>query len=306
MIYTLTLSPCLDYVLEVNNFNKGIINKSNNEYIYPGGKGINVSIVLNQLKVNSLALGFVGETVGSLFEEKLKEHNINFDFIKTNVDTRINVKISSFEETAINSSSKPIGDNYISKLFNQLRLTLKDSDILVIGGSVPKGLSDTIYQDILESIKDLKILTIIDTTISYLTNTLKYHPFLIKPNKEEAEEILKTKINSIDDCFIAAKQLQNLGAKNVIISLDKDGAILLKASGEKIYIKDASSDIVNTVGCGDSLLAGVISKIENNEINLEAFKTGCACGIACSKSMWLPKNSDIKREYKKINNVLIY
>ena len=131
MIYTLTLSPCLDYVLEVNNFNKGIINKSNNEYIYPGGKGINVSIVLNQLNVNSLALGFVGETVGSLFEEKLKENNINFDFIKTNVDTRINVKISSSEETAIDSSSKPIGDNYISKLINKLRLTLKDFDILL-------------------------------------------------------------------------------------------------------------------------------------------------------------------------------
>lgn len=306
MIYTLTLSPCLDYVLEVSNFNKGIINKSKNEYIYPGGKGINVSIVLKELGVKAISLGFSGGITGTMLEEKLKEHNINFDFINTNIDTRINVKISSLEETAINVSNKSPDKKYISKLIKKLQVTLKYFDILVIGGSVPKGFSDTIYQDILESIKDLKVLTIIDTTTSYLINTLKYKPFLIKPNKEEAEEMLNTKINNLDDCFDCAKKLQGLGAKNVIISLDKDGAILLCQNKDKIYIKDACHDIINTVGCGDSLLAGVISKIENSEINLEAFKTGCACGIACAKSIWLPNINDIKSEYKKINNVLKY
>lgn len=292
MIYTLTISPSLDYYLEVENFKEGIINRTKREYIIPGGKGINVSLVLNALNVITIPLGFIGGYTGKKLKELLFEKMIVPDFIETNVDTRINVKIKSQKETAINTNTSLLTDQDIEKLLNKIR-KLTNKDILIIGGNIPKNNNQHLYELILEEIKDKKILTIIDTNNNLLIQTLKYQPYLIKPNKEEVEEIFNCKINSIDDAYKYAKILQEKGAENVVISLDKDGAIMLTKDQEKIYIPSNVSRIENTVGCGDSMVAGITYGLVNNKPLNECFKIGTACAMSCCESIHLPTKEQI-------------
>lgn len=296
MIYTVTLNPCVDYFITVNDFNLGSTNFSNNEYKSAGGKGINVSTVLSNLGNKSLALGFIGGLEGIFIENTLKKNNIATDFITlSGKDTRINVKMickSSNIETEINGSSPHITSENLSELMSKISL-LKEGDILVLSGSVPNSLSKTVYKDIMDFVNPL-VKVIVDTSGIPLLEAIKHNPFLIKPNKKELEYIFDKKINSIEDTIYLCKKMLQLGAKNIIVSLDKDGGVL--ATNNKFYLaKPPKGDLVNSVGAGDSLVAGFVYSLSQKKSILDCFKYGIASGSASafSKNLCSKKNVEV-------------
>lgn len=261
MVYTITFNPALDYTVEIEDFKQGEINRSKSELILPGGKGINVSQVLNNLGIANKAIAFIADFTGDKLEQLLKEKRIDTDFIRTKEGmTRINVKIVSKRETAINCDGPKIDENDLKILYEKLDLIQKD-DFLVLSGSIPKELSFTIYEEIFERLNDKKINIIVDARKQLLTNILKYRPFLIKPNKEELEEIFNIEIKSRDDVIKYAKELKNMGAVNVLISLGSDGAILIDEKDNIYYQKVPPCQIIKTVGSGDSTVAGFLMRI---------------------------------------------
>ena len=210
MIYTVTFNPSLDYIIDMDEFRQGYINRANSESIFAGGKGINVSIVLKNLGYENKALGFLAGFSGNEILHLINKEKVNCDFIEIeNGFSRINVKLRGLEESEINGKGPEIKQEEIEKLYDKLD-RLREGDILVLAGSVPLGLTDDTYQDILRYLDGRGIKIVVDATGNLLVNTLKYHPFLIKPNKREAEEILNRKINSIEDAIEAAKQLKVL------------------------------------------------------------------------------------------------
>ena len=216
MVYTVTFNPALDYIIKIENFEIGKINRSNQEIILPGGKGINVSIVLNSLGIETTTLGFIAGFTGNKIKEEIEKYNIKTDFVKLkNSNSRINVKIaknSNTEETAINCTGPIIDKDNVEILFQKLE-KIKNGDILVLSGSVSKGIENNIYEEICEKLKEKEIKIIVDTTKDLLLNTLKYKPFLIKPNKEELEEIFNTRIMDKEQALQYAELLQEKGAK---------------------------------------------------------------------------------------------
>lgn len=299
MIYTVTFSPALDYVVELDTLKIGEINRSNVEYIYPGGKGINISIVLKNLGVNSTASGFLGGFTGQYIEESLKEMNIGTDFVTVKGNSRINVKIKGTTETAINANGPLILEEQINQLIKKLQ-SLKEEDYLILSGAIPKNLPTTIYQTIIESLKYPLPHLIIDTTKDTLLNTLKYHPFLVKPNLEELEEMFNTKAKDISEILNLARKLQNLGALNVIVSLGKEGALLLEQSKSPLFIKAPNGEVKNTVGAGDSMIAGFLAKyIESKDIR-KSFVYGIATGSASAFSLQLATKEEVERLFNKI------
>lgn len=261
MVYTITFNPALDYAVEMDKFNQGEINTSKEEILSPGGKGINVSIVLKNLGIENIAISFVADFTGEKLRELLRNQNINTDFINVNNGmTRINVKIVSDIETAINGNGPQISNKNIEELFEKLE-NIKEDDFLVLSGSIPKHLSKQIYEEICERLKNKKIKIIVDARKQLLTNILKYKPFLIKPNKEELEEIFNVKLNEKEDIVKYATELKNMGAENVMISLGSDGAILVDENNQVHFVKVPPGIIVKTVGSGDSTVAGFIKRV---------------------------------------------
>ena len=283
MIYTVTFSPALDYIVDLDKLDVGAINRTKKETMLPGGKGINVSIVLSNLNTKSVAMGFVGGFIGKYIENEMEKHNIKTDFVHLNGNTRINIKIKGMVETAINGQGPKVNDENIEELINKLtKLTSKD--VLVISGAIPNTLPSDTYERILERIKNQNVQLIIDTTKETLLKTLPYHPVLVKPNKEELEELFSIKINSDEELVNNAKKLIELGAQNVIVSLGGDGALLVKQNGEYKITRSPKGKVINTVGAGDSLVAGFIDEYyRSGDIN-KAFKRGIACGSASAFS----------------------
>lgn len=283
MIYTVTFSPALDYIVDLDKLDVGAINRTKKETMLPGGKGINVSIVLSNLNTKSVAMGFVGGFIGKYIEDEMKKHNIKTDFVHLNGNTRINIKIKGMVETAINGQGPKVSDYNIEELINKLtKLTSKD--VLVISGAIPNTLPSDTYERILERIKDQNVQLIVDTTKETLLKTLPYHPVLVKPNKEELEELFSIKINNDEELVNNAKKLIELGAQNVIVSLGGDGALLVKQNGEYKITRSPKGKVINTVGAGDSLVAGFIDEYyRSGDIN-KAFKRGIACGSASAFS----------------------
>lgn len=283
MIYTVTFSPALDYIVDLDKLDVGAINRTKKETMLPGGKGINVSIVLSNLNTKSVAMGFVGGFIGKYIEDEMKKHNIKTDFVHLNGNTRINIKIKGMVETAINGQGPKVSDYNIEELINKLtKLTSKD--VLVISGAIPNTLPSDTYERILERIKDQNVQLIVDTTKETLLKTLPYHPVLVKPNKEELEELFSIKINNDEELVNNAKKLIELGAQNVIVSLGGDGALLVKQNGEYKITRSPKGKVINTVGAGDSLVAGFIDEYYlSGDIN-KAFKRGIACGSASAFS----------------------
>ena len=284
MIYTVTLNPSIDYIIETDKFKIGEVNRANKEELYPGGKGINVSLMLNELQVENTALGFLGGFIGEYIENTLASNGVNTEFIKLEKGfSRINLKIKNEVETEINGKGPHISEDNLQLLYKKIE-KLKDEDILVLCGSIPKSLSNTLYQDIISMVAKKNVKVIVDATSNLLLNTLKYNPFLIKPNIHELEEIIDKKKDCIDSTIFYATKLKDMGAENVLISMGKDGALLIDSKG-KIYLSNAPyGDVVNTVGSGDSMVAGFISGYLKTKDYKEALKLGASCGSATAFS----------------------
>lgn len=300
MIYTVTFSPAVDYVVDLTNFQIGEINRTEQEQAFPGGKGINVSLVLANLGKSSVATGFLGGFTGAFIKEELAKRHISSGFIEVNGLTRINVKVRAGKETAINGQGPHITDEDIEKLISQLEKLTKD-DLLVISGTVPKTLPSNIYEMILERIRGNGIEVIVDATKEILLNTLKYHPLLVKPNKEELEEMFNVKINTDHELIDNASKLVKLGARNVIVSLGGDGALLVGEGLTPELRKAPQGKVVNTVGAGDSLVAGFIASYLDTRNIAKAFKQGIATGSASAFSEYLATKEEVDALLNKMD-----
>lgn len=301
MINTITLNPSLDYIVKVDNFKVDAVNRSNEEQIYPGGKGINVSIVLNNLGVKNTALGFIAGFTGDEILRRIKDHGVDCDFIKLESGlSRINVKLKSNEETEINGSGPMISESDLELLFEKIS-HLKKGDYLVLSGSIPSSVPNDIYESIMKKLLDKEVEFIVDATKDLLLKVLKYKPFLIKPNHHELAELFNVTLNDDNDIIKYGKKLQGMGAKNVLISMAGDGAILIPENGEPIKREVPKGILKNSVGAGDSMVAGFISGyLKNNDIN-EAFKMGIATGSASAFSEELATKDQVINLLEKMN-----
>lgn len=281
MIYTVTFNPSIDYVVQVHDLTLGIVNRVSNEAKYAGGKGINVSRVLKNLGVSSKALGFIGGFTGKFVKDSLNNDGIITDFIEVNEDTRINVKIKSNEETEINGAGPDIDKKNLNELLKKIE-SLKSDDFIVLAGNVQKSLPENIYSIIQRKCPDSKV--IVDTTGNVLTATLKYKPFLIKPNIHELGDIFNVEIKDMKKVVYYADKLRNMGAQNIIISMGGDGAMLVCSEG--VYTASApKGKVKNSVGAGDSVVAGFLAEYTKSFDIVESFRYGAASGSATAFSM---------------------
>ncbi len=292
MIYTVTFNPAIDYVVGLNELNLGEVNRTDSERMFFGGKGINVSIVLAELGIHSTALGFTAGFTGKAIEDGLSEMGIDTDFVRlSNGNSRINVKINSGVETEINGQGPNIDNIALDKLFQKLN-KIQDGDTLVLAGSIPKTLPSDIYEMIMSRLSDKKIKVIVDASGDLLLNVLKYRPYLIKPNSHELSELFNVKLTSDNDIINYAKKLKEMGAENVLVSMAENGALLLDSEGSIHKFGVCKGTVINSVGAGDSMLAGFIAGSANGDLEY-ALKLGTACGGATAFSYGLAKKDFI-------------
>ncbi|CAM3257937.1 1-phosphofructokinase [Vagococcus fessus] len=285
MIYTVTLNPSIDYVVRLDTLETGSVNRSENQDKYPGGKGINVSRILKRLDVDSTALGFLGGFTGRFIEEALAGEKITTRFTPVKTDTRINVKLKADQETEINGQGPDLTEQDISALKHELS-SLTSDDLVVLAGSIPGALPSDFYQELIALITKQGAEFIIDTTGDALLESLEYHPLLIKPNHHELGEMFDTTLVTIEDIIPYGQNLLKRGAKNVIVSMGKDGALLITPD-LTIFAPPIKGDLKNSVGAGDSMVAGFISQLNraNAQSELEdAFRYGVASGSATAFS----------------------
>lgn len=293
MIYTVTFNPAIDYVAETYNLAFGETNRSKNEEIFFGGKGINVSCVLNELGVESTVMGFIAGFTGEALKNHLKNKGIETDFISLkNGFTRINVKLKGEDITEINGSGPEIDKESLEMLFEKL-YSLSDTDTLILSGSIPDCLPADIYEQIMERLSGRGIRFVVDASGKLLVNTLKYKPFMIKPNKAEISEIFEKNLDTEEQIVSAAKELQKMGALNVLVTLGHEGAILLDESGNIIRKPAHKIKAVNTVGAGDSMVAGFIAGIEKG--SRYALDLGRAAASATTAGMGLATYDKIQK-----------
>lgn len=284
MIYTVTFNPSLDYIVSVKNFEEGSVNRASDEMILPGGKGINVSIVLNNLGMESHLLGFIAGFTGKEIERMVSDDGCISEFIKVdNGFSRINVKMRSEKESEINGIGPAISNSEMTQLLDKLD-KLKEGDVLVLAGSIPASIPDTIYYDIMKMLSDRKIMIVVDATKDLLLNVLPLHPFLIKPNKQELAEMMNLENLSKEDIVKNAFELQKRGARNVLVSMAGEGAILVTEDGNVYSSAAHKGNVVNSVGAGDSMVAGFIYGYLKNKDYKEAFETGLCAGSASAFS----------------------
>ncbi|WP_252232261.1 1-phosphofructokinase [Clostridium sp. ZBS15] len=300
MINTITLNPSLDYIVKVDNFKVDSLNRSNDEEVYAGGKGINVSIVLNNLGIENMALGYVAGFTGNEIERQVKNHGVDCDFIKLkNGLSRINVKLKSNGETEINGAGPEITNDDLNKLYEKLS-DLEEGDYLILSGSIPNSVPDDIYQNIMKNLLEKNVEFIVDATKDLLLKVLKYNPFLIKPNHHELAEMFNVELKNDEDIITYGKKLQEMGAKNVLISMAGEGAILLPENGQPIKREVPKGILKNSVGAGDSMVAGFLAGyIKNNDIK-EAFKMGIATGSASAFSDELATKEEVEKLLSKM------
>mgnify|MGYP000217012272 FL=1 len=292
MIYTITFNPAVDYVVYTDELQVGKVNRSKSEEIYFGGKGINVSMVLNELGIRSKAMGFVAGFTGAAIEKGLTDAGIETDFVHLNKGfTRINVKIKSHAETELNGQGPEIPTEKLDELFDRLD-GIKDGDGVILAGSIPSYLPSDIYERILERLKDRNIRAVVDATDDLLVNVLKYRPFLIKPNNFELGDIFGVTINTNEEIVKYAGKLKDMGAVNVVVSMAGDGAILLDEFGKTHVCGVCKGQVKNSVGAGDSMVAGFLAGCTKGDYEY-ALKLGTAAGGATAFSDGLAKKDDI-------------
>ena len=294
MIYTVTFNPSLDYIVRVENFRAGTINRTYYENILPGGKGINVSIVLKNLGHDSTALGFMAGFTGREICARLEKFGVASDFIDVAEGlSRINLKMKSDEETEINGQGPNITDADIEKLYEKLD-TLQAGDILIISGSVPNTLPGDMYERIMSRLEGRGIEIVVDAEKDLLVNVLKFHPFLIKPNNHELGAIYGVELKKKDEVVPYAKKLQEAGAKNVLISMAGEGAVFISEKGDVLKSEAPKGKVVNSVGAGDSMVAGFMTGYLETGDYEKAFKMGLCTGSASAFSPDLAPRPEVE------------
>lgn len=295
MIYTITLNPSLDYTVHVDSFRSGEINRTTDESISPGGKGINVSIVLSHFGITSTAMGFLAGFTGRQIQRLLDEQNIRTDFIEVEGGlSRINMKLISDEETAVNGMGPVITEKDVEKLYGKLD-ALQDGDVLVLSGSVPSSLPAAIYRDILERLSARKVDAVVDATKDRLVQVLGCRPFLVKPNHHELGEIFGVKIEGKKEAAHYAEKMIEMGARNVLVSMADQGAVFAGQDGTVLYADSPRGKLVNSVGAGDSMVAGFLAGYRKNHDFREAFEWGVCTGSASAFSSGLATREEAEK-----------
>ena len=293
MVYTVTFNPAIDYVVHTAEMRLGEVNRSSSEEMYFGGKGINVSIVLNELGTPSIALGFTAGFTGEAIENGIKAMGIKSDFVRLKTgNSRINVKIKAGEETELNGQGPHIDDEALEALFVKLD-KLSDGDTLVLAGSIPSSLPSDIYERIMQRLSDRKIRTVVDATNHLLLNVRKYKPFLIKPNNHELGEMFGVTLSEDEEIERYARKLKDMGAINVLISMAGDGAMLIDENGKCHRCGVCKGKVRNSVGAGDSMVAGFLTGAQNGDYEY-ALKLGTAAGGATAFSDGLAVKTKIE------------
>jgi len=306
MIYTVTFNPAIDYIAGVKDLKMNGINRAISEKILAGGKGINVSIVLKNLGYESIALGFIGGFTGKEIQARVEQFGIKTDFVYIpDKFSRINVKLQSnidgvvSEETAINGEGPKISETDVNEFMKKID-NIQKGDIIVLAGSVSRNMKDDIYEKICIKVKEKGTKIVADATGKLLVNVLKHNPFLIKPNKEELEEIFEKEINTNEEIVLYARKLQEMGAQNVLISMDKDGAILITSDKKMLYSEAPKGKVVNSVGSGDSMVAGFLTGFLTYGNYEKALKMGIAAGSASAFSKDLATKEEILYQLSKV------
>ncbi len=303
MIYTLTFNPSLDYIVTVPEFTCGVVNRTSKEVIFPGGKGINVSMVLGNLGFENTALGFLAGFTGEELKCLVEEKGVHAEFIPVKQGmTRINVKLRSKQETEINGQGPVISEADIRKLYERLD-ALQDGDILVMAGSIPDAMPGTMYMDIMEHLKEKDLRVVVDATKDLLVNVLKYRPFLIKPNNHELGDIFRVAIEEKADVIKYARRLQEQGARNVLVSMAGEGAVLLAEDGSVYQAEAPKGRVVNSVGAGDSMVAGFLAGYLEDGTYEKAFRMGVCTGSASAFSEELATRDEVLNLLEK-NKIL--
>lgn len=294
MVYTVTFNPALDYIVSVDDFKLGMTNRTSSELLLPGGKGINVSIVMKNLGIPSTALGFAAGFTGEKIISDLQNMGIHADFIRIeNGFSRINLKLKSIDGTEINGNGPDISEEKIQELMERLN-QLERGDVLVLAGSIPSSISKDIYRKIMEMLSGRGIEFVVDATQDLLLNVLEYHPFLIKPNNHELGEIFNVELTTRESVVPYGKKLQDMGARNVLISMAGEGAVLVAENGEVYQHAAPKGELVNGVGAGDSMVAGFVSGWMEESNYEYAFKMGVAAGSASAFSEYLATKEEVK------------
>lgn len=297
MIYTVTFNPSLDYIVSMKSFDMGMTNRTIQEQMLPGGKGINVSTVLTNLGHENTALGFVAGFTGDEIIRRLEEMKLRNDFIRIdNGFSRINVKLKDYDGTEINGMGPVIDEASQEKLMDQLQ-AMKEGDTLVLAGSIPESMPSTIYHDIMEKLQGKGIRFVVDATQKLLMNVLPFHPFLIKPNNHELGEIFGVELRTRESVVPYARKLQEQGAVNVLVSMAGEGAVLLDENGEVHMHEAAKGKLVNAVGAGDSMVAGFIAGYEEKKDYEHAFRMGISAGSASAFSELLATKEEVMKVY---------
>ena len=300
MIYTVTFNPSLDYIVSMNGFEMGMTNRTTEEQMFPGGKGINVSIVLSNLGIENTALGFTAGFTGEQIEKEIRKMGLLTDFIFIDRGlSRINVKLKDYDGTEINGMGPDIDEESVDKLYKKLD-GLRSGDVLILAGSIPKSLPDSIYSDILERLKDRGVLFVVDATKELLMNVLQYKPFLIKPNNHELGEIFGVTLNTREDVVPYAKKLQEKGAGNVLVSMAGQGAVLADENGDVHMLEAPKGKLVNAVGAGDSMVAGFMAGWTQKKDYEYAFRMGVSTGSASAFSELLATREEVEKVFNSL------
>ena len=301
MIYTVTFNPSLDYIVSVNDFQLGLTNRTDSELILPGGKGINVSTILMNLGIDSTAFGFAAGFTGEEIIREVEAMGIRSDFIKIDSGiSRINLKLKNIDGTEINGSGPEISEEKIEELLRKLDI-LGEGDILVLAGSIPASMPADMYSTILERLQHKNVTFIVDATKDLLINVLKYKPFLIKPNNHELGELFDVKLTTREEVIPYGKKLQKQGARNVLISMAGEGAVLVAEDGSVYEAPAPKGTLVNAVGAGDSMVAGFTAGWIEKKDYRHAFYMGVSAGSASAFSEYLATKEEIMDLYEKVS-----
>lgn len=300
MIYTVTFNPSLDYIVSMNGFELGKTNRTTEERMFPGGKGINVSIVLSHLGVDNTALGFTAGFTGTQIEKEIQKLGLRTDFIHIKQGfSRINVKLKDFDGTEINGMGPKIDPEAVALLYEKLD-RLNSGDFLVLAGSIPKSLPDSIYSTIMERLAQKGVLFVVDATGDLLLHVLKFRPFLIKPNNHELGELFGAVLKTREEVVPYAKKLQEKGARNVLVSMAGQGAVLADETGAVHMLPAPKGTLINAVGAGDSMVAGFLAGWSEKEDYGYAFRMGISAGSASAFSEQLATRQEIEQVFSSL------
>ncbi len=302
MIYTVTFNPSLDYIVSVGDFRLGLTNRTDSELMLPGGKGLNVSMVLGNLGIDNTAFGFAAGFTGDEIIRRVEEMGVKAEFIRIQKGfSRINLKLKSIDGTEINGCGPEISTEAAGQLMEKLD-SLREGDVLVLAGSIPHSMPDDIYRRTMERLEGRGVMAVVDATKDLLVNVLEYHPFLVKPNNHELGEIFGVTLRSREEVIPYAKKLREMGAVNVLVSMAGEGAVLAAGDGNIYQAPAPEGKLVNGVGAGDSMVAGFLAGWMERKEYRHAFRMGISAGSASAFSELLATRAEIEAVYRQMRD----